>query len=177
MSPAIPPPRPGGSGPWRGSQPRQGPEPWREPEPWQGPEQSRGPDPYRASAPPPRGSEPPPRPHRRPAAYGAPVPSAFEQLQDDPALLRLRAARRRPVFTVMGTVVALYVLNALLASEARAFMGVRIAGPLNIGLAMSLLQCGTTVWAVWWYTRHARAHFDPEGSRLRNRVEQQGDAR
>ncbi|MFF8942751.1 DUF485 domain-containing protein [Streptomyces sp. NPDC014864] len=113
---------------------------------------------------------PPPRPH--PAADGAPRSAAYhsatypapyvpERPQDDPALLRLRTARRRPVFTVAGAVVALYLLNALLASEARGLLAVRIAGPLNTGLAMSLLQCLTTVWAVHWYNRHARTHFDP----------------
>ncbi|MFI1167230.1 DUF485 domain-containing protein [Streptomyces sp. NPDC020801] len=118
---------------------------------------------------------PPPPAH--PAAHGAPAPSVPERHQADPDLLRLRAARRRPVFTVAGGVIALYLLNALLASEARGVMAVPIAGPLNTGLAMSLLQCLTTVWAVRWYNRHARTRFDADGPRLRDRLESREDAR
>ncbi|MFJ3336366.1 DUF485 domain-containing protein [Streptomyces sp. NPDC086766] len=169
MSPAVPPPpsrephQGQGPGPWRNSDPGQGSGPWRGQGPWTDPGPWQRPAAYGRPT-------PPPRPH--PAAYGAPhsatyhsatfaAPYAPEPPQDDPALPRLRAARRRPVFTVAGAVVALYLLNALLASEARGVMAVRIAGPLNTGLAMSLVQCLTTVWAVRWYNRHARTHFDP----------------
>jgi uncharacterized membrane protein (DUF485 family) len=118
---------------------------------------------------------PPPRAH--PAKYGAPAPYVPERPTDDPALLRLRAARRRPVFTVAGAVIALYLINALLASEARGVMAVRIAGPLNAGLAMSLLQCVTTLWAVRWYNRHARTHFAPGGPYPGDRSGSREDAR
>ncbi|MGI5404414.1 DUF485 domain-containing protein [Streptomyces sp. CA-135486] len=106
-----------------------------------------------------------------------PALSVFEQLQTDEGLQRLRAARRRPVFAVAGAVVALYLLNALLAGEARGFMAVRVAGPLNIGLILSLIQCLTTVLAVRWYTRHARTVLDPDGRRLRARFEKRENAR
>ncbi|MFF3324015.1 DUF485 domain-containing protein [Streptomyces sp. NPDC002889] len=103
--------------------------------------------------------------------------SVFEQLQTDQGLQRLRAARRRPVFAVAGAVVALYLLNALLAGEARGFMAVRVAGPLNIGLVLSLIQCLTTVLAVGWYTRHARTFLDPDGRRLRTCFEKRENIR
>ncbi|MFK4226792.1 DUF485 domain-containing protein [Streptomyces sp. NPDC019890] len=106
-----------------------------------------------------------------------PVLSVFEQLQSDQGLQRLRAARRRPVFAVAGAVVALYLLNALLAGEARGFMAVRVAGPLNIGLVLSLIQCLTTALALWWYARHARTFLDPDGRRLRARFEKRENAR
>ncbi|MFF4561369.1 DUF485 domain-containing protein [Streptomyces sp. NPDC001435] len=118
---------------------------------------------------------PPPRAH--PAMYAAPAPYVPERPKDDPALLRLRAARRRPVFTVAGAVIALYLINALLASEARGVMAVRIAGPLNAGLAMSLLQCVTTVWAVRWYNRHARTRFAPGGPHPGDQSGSREDAR
>ncbi|NBM21106.1 DUF485 domain-containing protein, partial [Streptomyces sp. GC420] len=106
------------------------------------------------------------------ASHRAPFQSPLEQLEDEPALSRLRAARGRPVFTVAAAVVALYLLNTMLAGEARDFMAVRLAGPLNIGLALSLLQCATTGWAVWWYGRHARTSIDPDGARVRDRLEE-----
>ena len=106
-----------------------------------------------------------------------PVLSVFAQLQSDQGLQRLRAARRRPVFAVAGAVVALYLLNALLAGEARGFMAVRVAGPLNIGLVLSLIQCLTTALALWWYARHARTFLDPDGRRLKARFEKRENAR
>ncbi|MFE9772025.1 DUF485 domain-containing protein [Streptomyces sp. NPDC005931] len=93
-------------------------------------------------------------------------------MRSEPALLRLRKARGRPVFTVAGAVVVFSLVNALLAGEARDVMGVRLAGPLNIGLALSLLQCATTGWAVWWYGRHARTSIDPDSARVRSRLEE-----
>jgi uncharacterized membrane protein (DUF485 family) len=127
---------------------------------------------------PPSASPPPPwGPGWEPGPPQAQVPSVFEQLQGDPGLQRLREARRRPVFAVTGAVIGLYLLNALLASEARDFMAVQVAGPLNIALVLSLVQCATTVWAVWWYTRHARRFFDPDGRRLRAHFEEKGNTR
>ncbi|TQK50512.1 uncharacterized membrane protein (DUF485 family) [Streptomyces sp. SLBN-118] len=114
---------------------------------------------------------------REPSPPQRPVPTVYEQLQADPGLQRLRAARRRPVFAVAGAVVGLYLLNALLAGEARGFMAVGVAGPLNIGLALSLIQCVTTAWAVWWYTRYARNFLDPDGRRLRAHVEKRENTR
>ncbi|MFD8308778.1 DUF485 domain-containing protein [Streptomyces sp. NPDC059690] len=93
--------------------------------------------------------------------------AALQQLQADHALLRLRAARRRPTFTMVGAIFSLYVLEILLANEAVGFMAVPLAGPLNVGLALSLLQCVTSACAVRWYARHARRVLDPEAARVR----------
>ncbi|MFD1661752.1 DUF485 domain-containing protein [Streptomyces caeni] len=190
MSPAFPPPPPRrpdprrgsgpgrGAGPWPGDGPRQGAGPrsgdgpGQGAGPWQGQGPSRGPG--RRPGPGPSWG---PAPPQRPAAHRATALPVAERLQAEPALLRLRAAHRRPVFTVTGAVIALYLLNGLLASEARGVMAVPIAGPLNTGLALSLLQCVTTVWAVRWYARHARTRLDPDRSQLRDRLDERGEAR
>jgi uncharacterized membrane protein (DUF485 family) len=83
----------------------------------------------------------------------------------------------RPVFRVAGAIGGLYMLVAVLASEARDFMATELAGPLNIGLALGLLQCVTTAWATWWYVRHARATIDPLAGHLRSHYRQGEDHR
>ncbi|QKV96206.1 DUF485 domain-containing protein [Streptomyces sp. NA02950] len=105
-----------------------------------------------------------------------PAPSPVGPHPADPDLRRLRAARRRPVFTVVGVVVGLYVINALLASEVRSVMAVQVAGPLNFGLGLALFQCVTTVWAIRWYARHATTVLD-HGSRLGAQAKQRRHAR
>ncbi|MFE9098626.1 DUF485 domain-containing protein [Streptomyces sp. NPDC007264] len=142
--------------------------------PGPGPGERQGPGPGRRPG---TGPSWGPVPPQRPVAHRASDPLLAEQLQADPALLRLRAAHRRPVFTVAGAVIALYLLNGLLASEVRGVMAVSIAGPLNTGLALSLLQCVTTVWAVLWYARHAGSRLDPDRSQLRDRFDERGEAR
>ncbi|WP_210987262.1 DUF485 domain-containing protein [Streptomyces sp. F63] len=104
-------------------------------------------------------------------------PSVYEQLQADPRMARLRAARRRPLFRVTGTVTALYLLTALLANHARDLMGTQVAGPLNVGLLLGLAQCATAVWAALWYTRYARTELDPDADRLRAFHQGQGEVR
>src|SRR5690606_11380252 len=89
-------------------------------------------------------------------------PVSLEPLRYHPTLLRLRAARRGPVFTGAAILVVLYVSEILLANEAGGFMSLRLAGPLNVGLALSLLQCVTAACAIGWYARHARRVLDPE---------------
>ncbi|WP_327189148.1 DUF485 domain-containing protein [Streptomyces xinghaiensis] len=104
-------------------------------------------------------------------------PSVYEQLRADPRMARLRAARRRPLFRVTGTVTGLYLLTALLANHARDLMGAQIAGPLNVGLLLGLAQCATTVWAALWYARYARTELDPDADRLRVVHQGQGNTR
>ncbi|MGP4002673.1 DUF485 domain-containing protein [Streptomyces sp. 8N706] len=100
-----------------------------------------------------------------PPGRQGPRPGAAAPPEADPT--RLLAQRLRPVFAVTGAVVGLYLLNALLAAQAREFLGIQVVGPLNIGLALGLLQCVTTVWAGRWYARHAQASLDPLGAGLR----------
>lgn len=104
-------------------------------------------------------------------------PVSLDQLSSHSTLLRLRAARRAPVFTAAATLVVLYVSEILLANEAGGFMSIRLAGPLNVGLALSLLQCVTAATAIGWYARHARRVLDPEADRVRALLRAEGEAR
>lgn len=103
--------------------------------------------------------------------------AVLQHLQAHHAMLRLRAARRRPIFTMVGAIFSLYVLEILLANEAGGFMAVPLAGPLNVGLALSLLQCVTTACAVRWYAHHTRRVLDPEAAQVRALLREWGQKR
>lgn len=72
----------------------------------------------------------------------------------------------RPVRVVAGAVVALFLLNSFLVSEAGSFMGTRLIGPVTVAFAFGLLQCLIAVSAVWWYAQYARTYLDPLAQRL-----------
>ncbi|MEV0186750.1 DUF485 domain-containing protein [Streptomyces sp. NPDC050625] len=91
--------------------------------------------------------------------------------------MRQGAARRRPVFTVIGAVVSLYLLDALLAGVAPGLMAMHLAGLLNVALALNLLQYGTSAWAVWWYVRYARSVLDPQAAQVRAWLGEEEDTR
>lgn len=109
---------------------------------------------------------PTPDPH---TAYAEPdVPTDAE---------RLRAERRSRVFPVVAAVVGFYLLNALLANVAGGLMAVRLAGHLNIGLALALLQCAGTLLVCRWYARYARTTLDPLAARVRAGLGPRGSRR
>jgi uncharacterized membrane protein (DUF485 family) len=89
---------------------------------------------------------------------------------------RLREARRLPKAAALA-VVAAYLVFAVLATEASGLMGARVAGHLNVGLGLILLQCAATVLIVWWYARHARAKIDPLAERVRTDLERVEEGR
>lgn len=83
-----------------------------------------------------------------------------------------RAARRRPVLVAIA-VLALYLVNATLANEAPGLAAVSVAGPVNIGLALVLMQLAITSGAVLWYRRYAAARLDPLSAHLSSSYENQ----
>ena len=101
------------------------------------------------------------------ASAHATVPgNAFEDPQALSALNELRRARR-PAFAAVGGFFSLSLANELLAGSAREFMALPVAGPLNIGFTLALVQWGSGVWAVVWYARYASGTLDPLRERLR----------
>lgn len=96
----------------------------------------------------------PPYVREAPEEWGAPP-------EVTTSLAQLRAERRSRIFPVAAAVVGLYLVNALMASWAPDVMAIRVIGHLNVGLALALLQCGTTLAVCRWYARYARTHLDP----------------
>lgn len=104
----------------------------------------------------------------RPGRGGEPWNPRDERVDDPVAdLLALRARRLRPVWSVTGAVLGLFLLNAVLAAMAPEFMGLVLIGRLSVGLAGGLALCAATAAAVRWYTRYCAAHVDPVTQELK----------
>lgn len=117
-------------------------------------------------------------PRRRPPSYaGGPPARVGATPEVMTALAELRAARRAKIFPVAAAVIGLYLINALLASMARDVMAIRLVGHLNLGLALALLQCGTTLATCRWYARYADTTLDPLAERARAGLGYRGEER
>ncbi|MGW2748612.1 DUF485 domain-containing protein [Streptomyces sp. NPDC001450] len=122
------------------------------------------------------------QPRRQPSPHGQPplyVREAPEDWGTPPevmtSLARLRAERRSRIFPVAATVISLYLVNALIASWAPDVMAIRLIGHLNVGLALALLQCGTTLTVCRWYARYARTRLDPLVDQVRAALGYRGE--
>ncbi|MER6615694.1 DUF485 domain-containing protein [Streptomyces xantholiticus] len=118
-------------------------------------------------------------PFERPRSYvGSPYAHPPYAEPDPPTgVERLRAERRSRVLPVAAAVVGFYLLNALLANVAGGLMAVRLVGHLNLGLALALLQCATTLLVCRWYARYARTTLDPLAESVRAGLEPRGRLR
>ncbi|MBA4866920.1 DUF485 domain-containing protein [Streptomyces sp. PSKA54] len=110
-------------------------------------------------------SEPSPRTYATSPSDQADPSSVAKQVPfPDPrqtaALRELRAAGRRPA-QVAAAVVGAQMAGVILANETPGFMALSLAGPLNIGLTLVLVQLVLTGWAVLWYVRYARNSLEP----------------
>ncbi|MGH3946252.1 MAG: DUF485 domain-containing protein, partial [Pseudonocardiaceae bacterium] len=75
------------------------------------------------------------------------------------------------VFPMTAFFLAWYFLYVLLAAFAPQFMAIKVAGNINIGLIIGLLQFVTTFAITTVYVRFANKHLDPVGDRIREQIE------
>jgi uncharacterized membrane protein (DUF485 family) len=99
-----------------------------------------------------------------PAPGAPPVPVVPGTTPED-AHAPMRVARRagdghRRALLAGIPVVALYVLIIGSATGARGFMSLPVAGPLNVGLSLGLLQLVVVAAFVLWYGRYAATSLD-----------------
>jgi uncharacterized membrane protein (DUF485 family) len=116
-------------------------------------------------------------PRRRPPSPMGRTPEEGPTSEAMASLAGLRAARRSRIAPVAVAVVGLYLLNAVLASTAADVMALRVVGHVNVGLALALLQCGTTLAVCRWYARYARTTVDPLVERARAGLGYRGEER
>jgi uncharacterized membrane protein (DUF485 family) len=100
--------------------------------------------------------------------------TVYQEIQRSPEFVDLRRRLRRFVFPMSAAFLIWYLLYVLLASYAPAVMAVKVAGNINIGLIIGLLQFMTPFLITPLYVRYANKHLDPAAERLRMRIE--GDA-
>jgi uncharacterized membrane protein (DUF485 family) len=63
-----------------------------------------------------------------------------------------------------------YLTYVLLASYAKPFMAIKLAGNVNVGLALGLLQFVSTFVITTLYVRFARREIDPAATEIRRRM-------
>ncbi|MGH3910047.1 MAG: DUF485 domain-containing protein [Pseudonocardiaceae bacterium] len=83
----------------------------------------------------------------------------------------LRKRLRSFVFPMTAFFLAWYFLFVLLAAFAPGFMSIKVAGNINIGLIIGLLQFVTTFAITTVYVRFANKYLDPVGGRIREQIE------
>jgi uncharacterized membrane protein (DUF485 family) len=92
-------------------------------------------------------------------------------MQATPEFADLRRKLRRFVFPMSAAFLIWYLVYVLLASFAPAFMAIPVAGNINVGLVIGLLQFVTTFVITTVYVRYANRHLDPAAERIRQQIE------
>lgn len=95
----------------------------------------------------------------------------YEQVQASPEFADLRSRLRRFVFPVSAAFLTWYMAYVLLASYAPGFMSIKVAGNINVGLIIGLLQFVSTFAITTAYGLYASKHLDPAADRLRRQIE------
>ena len=97
----------------------------------------------------------------------------FVEVQKSEEFKDLRKSHRSFVFPVAVGFLLWYFAYVLLAAYAHEFMSIKVAGSINIGLVMGLLQFVTTFGITTWYVRYANNKLDPQAAEIRTRLEAQ----
>ena len=106
-------------------------------------------------------------PNGSPAAFGIDFPAVqrSEQFQ------RLRKTHRSFVFPMAVAFLVWYLLYVVLAIYAPGFMSITVAGNINLGLVLGLLQFVTTFGITAAYVAFANRTLDPQATALREELE------
>ncbi|MET0237293.1 MAG: DUF485 domain-containing protein [Kibdelosporangium sp.] len=100
----------------------------------------------------------------------------FVRIQRSDEFLKLRSGLRRFVFPVSVLFLVWYFAFVVLAAYAGEFMSRRVAGTINVGLLLGVLQFVSTVVIALWYRRFARRRIDPQVAALRGRALAEGES-
>ena len=98
----------------------------------------------------------------------------YEQVQASAEFADLRSRLRRFIFSMSSVFLIWYLAYVLLASYAPAFMAIKIAGNINMGLIIGLLQFVSTFAITTIYVSYANRYLDPVAAQLRERIEVMG---
>jgi uncharacterized membrane protein (DUF485 family) len=100
--------------------------------------------------------------------------TAFQEVQESAEFRDLRSRLRRFVFPMSALFLVWYLVYVLLASYAHDFMSTKVAGNINVGLVVGLLQFVSTFVITTVYVRFADRNIDPAAERIRRRIEGAG---
>lgn len=95
----------------------------------------------------------------------------WQQVQASADFAELRRRLRVFVFPMTVLFLAWYLLYVLLADYAHGFMATKLAGNINVGLVVGLLQFVSTFVITWLYVRYANRKLDPVADKIRGEIE------
>lgn len=95
----------------------------------------------------------------------------FQLVQASSEFQELRKSHRTFVFPIAGAFLLWYFLYVLLADYAHDFMSIKVAGNINLGLILGLLQFVSTFGITAWYVSHANKKLDPAAEAIRAEIE------
>ncbi|MEU9454453.1 DUF485 domain-containing protein [Streptomyces sp. NPDC048277] len=90
----------------------------------------------------------------------------YSEIQQSEEFTRLRRRLRLFVFPMSALFFLWYMTFALLSAYAHGFMGRKIAGEINMGTVLGLMQFVSTIMIVLAYRRFAGKKLDPEVDRI-----------
>lgn len=102
---------------------------------------------------------------------GGGAPTVYERVQATPEFAQLRRRLRRFVFPMSAVFLVWYLAYVLLASYAPEFMAIKVAGNVNVGLVIGLLQFVSTFVITTAYVRFADRTLDPSAEAIRQEIE------
>ena len=97
--------------------------------------------------------------------------SAYTEVHQSERFQELKRRHRSVVFPLTAIFLAWYFLYVLLADYAHDFMSHKLAGNINVGLVMGLLQFVSTFAITSVYVRFANRKLDPLSEKIRGDVE------
>lgn len=94
----------------------------------------------------------------------------YTAVQRSDEFIGLRKALRGFVFPMTVAFFLWYALYVILSAYARGFMGIKVAGNLNVAFVFGLLQFVSTFLIAYFYSRYADAKLDPIANKIRMEV-------
>ncbi|MGH3787534.1 MAG: DUF485 domain-containing protein [Pseudonocardiaceae bacterium] len=104
-------------------------------------------------------------------AEAPPPMDPWTAAQQSAEFATLRRKLRGFVFPMTAFFLAWYFLYVMLAAFAPQLMAIKVAGNINVGLVIGLLQFVTTFAITTAYVRFANKSLDPVGDRIRAQIE------
>ncbi|MBG6224013.1 uncharacterized membrane protein (DUF485 family) [Arthrobacter sp. CAN_A2] len=96
----------------------------------------------------------------------------FTEVQQTEQFRELRKRHRSFVFPMAVFFLLWYFAYVLLAAYAHDFMATPVAGNINIGIILGLLQFVSTFVITMWYVSYANRRLDPIAAKLRHELEE-----
>ncbi|MCD1287074.1 DUF485 domain-containing protein [Brevibacterium sp. GP-SGM9] len=95
--------------------------------------------------------------------------------EDDPAFKALKRKRFSVVIPLSIAFLAWYFLYVILSTYAHDFMSTKVAGEINVGLVLGLLQFVSTFAITMFYVSFANKKLDPPASQIRERLQRESE--